>query len=98
MLTEGSVSIRYRSENRDHRLITCAPGVVFGEIALLDGAGRSADAVADEDSVVYELTQAELDDIQAREPALAAQLMLNIARQLSVYLRFASANLREADR
>jgi len=72
--------------------------VVFGEIALLDGAGRSADAVADEHSVVYELTQSELDDIQAREPALAAQLMLNIARQLSVYLRFASANLREADR
>lgn len=98
VLTEGSVSIRYRSEDRDHRLITCAPGVVFGEIALLDGAGRSADAVADEDSVVYELTQAQLDDIKAREPALAAQLMLNIARQLSVYLRFASANLREADR
>ena len=76
VLTEGSVSIRYRSEGRDHRLITCAPGVVFGEIALLDGAGRSADAVADDDSVVYELTQAQLDDIQAREPALAAQLML----------------------
>jgi SulP family sulfate permease len=98
VLTEGSVSIRYRSADRDHRLITCAPGVVFGEIALLDGAGRSADAVADDDSVVYELTQAQLDDIRAREPALAAQLLLNIARQLSVYLRFASANLREADR
>ena len=98
VLTEGSVSIRYRSDERDGRLITCAPGVVFGELALIDGAGRSADAIADEDSVVYVLTQAQLDDIRAREPALAAQILLNIARQLSVYLRFASANLREADR
>ena len=72
--------------------------MLFGELALLDGAGRSADAVADEDSVVYVLTHRAARRHSAREPALAAQLMLNIARQLSVYLRFASANLREADR
>jgi CRP-like cAMP-binding protein len=101
VLAKGSVSILADiDEGIDdaHRLASFAPGVVFGEAAMLDGGGRSASAVADEASVVYVLTAASLDSLRAEEPELAYVLLLNIARELSARLRFATATIQGGDR
>lgn len=101
VLAKGSVSIladMTAGVSAAHRLASFAPGVIFGETAMLDGGGRSAGAAADEASVVYELTRADLDAIREREPQLAGLLLLNVARQVSARLRFASAAIQAADR
>ena len=100
-LAKGGVSILAdidEGATSAHRLASFAPGVIFGETAMLDGGGRTAGAVADEPSVVYELTRANLETIRATEPELANLVLLNIARQLSARLRFATATIQTAER
>jgi hypothetical protein len=44
------------------------------------------------------LTRADFDALREREPALANVVLLNIARELSARLRFATATIQAADR
>ena len=101
LLAKGSVSILANIDDgvaSAHRLASFAPGVIFGETAMLDGGGRTASGVADEPSVAYVLTRAALDAISAEERELATVVLLNIARQISARLRFATATIQAAER
>ena len=79
------------------RLVTMEEGSLFGEAALLDGRPRSASAQAVEETVVYELTREAMDEIAAREPAIAIRLMTNLARLLSLRMRETNEILRQLD-
>jgi glutaminase len=96
LLAAGLVSVRINLGNtaRQKRLCTIAPGVAFGELALLDNAPRSADVVADQPVVCYVLPKTELDRLAARHPELRSKLIGNIARELSARLRRADAEIR----
>ena len=102
VLTEGSISVLGKvAGGRDSRpglrvrYVTCSSGMMFGEVAMLDHGGRSAEAVADIDSVVFALDDATLRSLSDEEPALAALVYRNIAVHLSTRLRIAS-NVRIA--
>lgn len=94
VVTAGSVSVRDPAGN--HRYASFSPGMCFGETAVLDGAGRTADAVADAATVVHELSSPALADLQRTHPELAAQVYRNLARHLSARLRAAAASWRAA--
>jgi SulP family sulfate permease len=94
VLTEGSVSILDRE--RDQRFVSFSPGMSFGETAVLDGGGRTADAVADRPSTVHALPAAAMATLQRDDPALAAQVWRNLAQHLSERLRSAAAAWRRA--
>ena len=64
---------------------------MLGETAMLDGAGRSATAIADASTRVRVLTQATLDDLLRSDADLAARLYRAIAIHLSQRLRAATA-------
>ncbi|MFO1303255.1 MAG: SulP family inorganic anion transporter [Burkholderiales bacterium] len=94
VLAKGSVTIiSDAGDEPGHRLATFAPGVVFGEAAMLDGGGRTATAVADEDCVLYALTRDALDSLREEDSGLALAVLRNIARQLSARLRFANQTI-----
>jgi glutaminase len=90
VLTQGSISIVGRHTGQRQRYISFSPGVMLGEMAMLDGGGRSADAVADTDAVVHALTRVQFDRLCASDPALGVHLLRNIARHLSDRLRAAA--------
>ncbi len=94
LLARGTVTIRLGTENGALRLATLIPGVMFGEMALLEGQPRSADAVASSAIVVYEMDGAGFARILADHPALAAKLMTNMAREIAARLRATSDHLR----
>ena len=94
LLTQGSISIVSGAAEQRQRYVSFSPGVMLGEIAMLDGAGRSADAVADSDSVVYAFTREAFDGLRLVDPALSERLMRNIALHLSERLRSAAAAWR----
>jgi glutaminase len=94
LLSRGSISVIDRA--RAQRFISFSPGMCFGELAVLDGGGRSADAVADMDSTVYALPAAALAAMHRADPAIAAQVYRNLAQHLSERLRTASAAWRQA--
>ena len=79
------------------RFVSFSPGVMLGEVALLDGGGRSADALADTDVQVHALTRDGLAALTAADPALGAQLARNIALHLAERLRSATLTRRVGD-
>ena len=89
VLTRGSISIVSRPDagGRTQRYLSISPGMIFGETAMLDGAGRSAGAVADTEATVHVLSQQDLGLLAQQQPGLALQLYRNIAVHLSQRLR-----------
>ncbi|MGH6611119.1 MAG: cyclic nucleotide-binding domain-containing protein, partial [Burkholderiaceae bacterium] len=78
------------------RLISFAPGVVFGEMGLLAGAVRSADAIAESDGSVLELQREQYELLVTQHPAIFGKLLLNISLLLSSRVRSLSDELRAA--
>ena len=91
VVTEGSITACSPGDHGTHRYLSLSPGMMLGETALLDGRGRSADAVADVASVVHVLGKDALERIAREDPELARQITTNIAVHLSERLRSASA-------
>jgi SulP family sulfate permease len=96
VLTQGSVSVKMHlpSSNRKKRLFTFGAGVVFGEMAMLDGNPRSAQVVAEEDSEVYRLSQEHFNHLCRENPDVAVKLLKNISIVLSQRLRVRSEEVR----
>jgi len=93
VLTRGSVSI---VSPGGQRYASFSPGTMLGELAMLDGQGRSAHAVADQDAEVYLLSREALDAVGASDPLLCSQLYRNMALHLAERLRVASSAWRSA--
>ena len=91
VLALGSVSLIGHDGARTQRFLSVSPGMMLGETAMLDGGGRSADAVADTLAMLHHLDTDALQALQATDPVIAARLHRNIAVHLSVRLRAASA-------
>jgi CRP-like cAMP-binding protein/anti-anti-sigma regulatory factor len=79
----GSTALR-------QRYVSLSPGMMLGETAMLDGGGRSGEAVAVGDTVVHSLDQATLMRLRADDPLLYAQVFRNVALHLSQRLRAAA--------
>ncbi|MEO6409542.1 MAG: SulP family inorganic anion transporter [Burkholderiaceae bacterium] len=69
------------------RLLSFGPGVIFGEMALLDGRPRSADAVAEIDTELITLSREQFDALAGTEPVLHAAALRGIALHLASRLR-----------
>ncbi len=65
------------------RLVAFAPGAVFGEVGLLRGQARSADAVVERDAQLAQLGAAALQHLAQHAPAVHAQLLLALALHLA---------------
>jgi len=90
VILDGEIEVRTVSpEGREVRLVALGPGAVAGEMAVLDGAGRSADMIASRKSRLWRITRQALLDLLREEPDLALALM----RELSARLRRTNADL-----
>jgi sulfate permease, SulP family len=87
IIVRGAASVRIALPVGDRRLVTFAPGTVFGEMALLDRQKRSATIRADEELLCYALSRARFDQLALDQPKIAMMLMANIAREMSHRLR-----------
>ncbi|HUO58733.1 MAG TPA: cyclic nucleotide-binding domain-containing protein [bacterium] len=59
---------------QEHLLTVLTAGSLFGEMALVDGAPRSADAIAEEDSVLYYMPQAAYEKMEKDNPSTALRI------------------------
>ena len=81
---------------RSKRIASFAPGVVFGEMALLDNKPRSANAIVKSAGVAWELTRDKLAQIESDHPEIARHIQLNLSRSLAERLRLTTMELRAA--
>ncbi|MCC7325505.1 MAG: SLC26A/SulP transporter family protein [Burkholderiales bacterium] len=99
LLARGAVSIVSEdpeAKGKHRRVVTLAPGVIFGESAIIEGGTRSVTAIAEDEVVTYSLSRRNLEAIYARNPDLYRRIVLNMLGHLSGLLRMASAILRDA--
>jgi glutaminase len=89
-----SVRIPLAEPGRERRLATMGAGVAVGEMAFLDEGRRSADVVAERDSVLARLSIGKLHEIGALAPGATATFAANLARNLSGRLRRANEQVR----
>lgn len=79
----GKVYISTRSPGgREVILNVMEPGDVFGEIALLDGLPRTADATAMEDCALMRIQRRDFIPLLEREPSLAVHLLELLCERL----------------
>jgi SulP family sulfate permease len=95
LIRRGAVRILLPvNESLSHHLGTFGRGAFFGEMAFLDGAPRSADAVAFSDVELYVLSRRTFDQFAEEHKKLALGLMEGIASVLASRLRYTNAELR----
>jgi len=83
LIETGRVKLGFTSpEGREVLLDLLGPGDVFGELALLDGEPRSADAVAVEPTHLVLLRREEFVRFLEERPRLAVQLLAVLSRRL----------------
>jgi sulfate permease, SulP family len=96
-ITRGIASVRLQNNDADIRLVTFAPGTIFGELALLDKGTRSASVIADEELVCYVLSDKDFEALSAENSAAAIKLLSNLGRELSGRLRRANQTIRQLE-
>ncbi len=78
------------------RMVSYAPGVVFGEMGLLQGQARSADAIAEDDALVLELPRENYELLAREHPALLGKLLLSLGLLLASRVRALTDELEAA--
>ncbi len=80
VIMEGSIEIYQDREDYRHEYALLYPGEFFGEIALLDDLPRTASARARSYTQLLGFYRPDLLNLLARTPAVAGNILLNIAR------------------
>jgi SulP family sulfate permease len=82
------------ADNQFHHLATFGRGDFLGEMTFLDGAARSADAIAFTDTDIFALSRRRFDEFAAEHKRVAIGLFEGIARILALRMRVVNAELR----
>ena len=94
VITSGSIDVLSAtvpgSAALRQRYVSLSPGMMLGETAMLDGGGRSGEAVAIGETEVHALDDRALLSLRAEDPLLYAQVYRNVAVHLSQRLRAAA--------
>lgn len=92
VLLEGKLSV-YSDRPGSLRVIGLSPGSIFGEIAFLTEAGRTANVIADADGVVAILSEEKFAKIKKEYPSLALKLAVNLLTNVAQYLKHSLSEL-----
>jgi len=98
LLARGAVSVVAEDGNgpgKARRIVTLAPGVIFGESAMLEDEVHSVTAIAEGEIVLWSLSRRNLEAIRAANPELYRRLLLNLLAHLTGMLRMTAGVLRE---
>ncbi len=88
IVMRGQIDIQL--EEGANPIASVPSGKIFGEMAFLDGAPRTAFAVANQASILLVAKRSEMNELVKREPHLGMVIMKNVALDLSNKLRQAN--------
>jgi len=88
LVLQGTVQIsKMLAEGEEKTLVILGPEDIFGEMAILDGAPRSASARVAENARLLCMKKADFDLLCEKNPRLGLLLMRNIIRVFSQRIR-----------
>lgn len=86
-ILEGELRVRINVMGKETILTTLGVGEFFGDISLFDQGPRSADVVANTDSLLVKLSADAFDELSQQAPDLATPFLRAIGRTLSARIR-----------
>jgi glutaminase len=99
IVARGSVSVNITlSSGTQRRLATLTPGMTFGELAVIDGARRSATVLADSEVECDILKVDDFNQLADSHPRTKITILKNISFALCLRLRKANGELSVFDR
>ena len=96
LVLEGEVRVRMMIAGKESILVTMAPGEFFGEVALFDHGPRSADVVANKDSLLLKISAGAFQKLLNEAPDLAAPFLFAIGQTLIARIRADNKRYRDS--
>ncbi len=87
LVLQGEVRARVMVGGRESTLTTLGVGECFGELAVIDESPRSADVVANAESVLLRISAGALKRLFREAPALAAPFLLALSKTITARVR-----------
>jgi CRP-like cAMP-binding protein len=87
MILQGEVRVRMMIQGKESVLAVLSVGDFFGEVSLFDHGPRSADVVANEDSVLIRMGAGPLEKMVQEAPAVAAPFLFAMGKTLTTRIR-----------
>lgn len=98
LIRKGAIKIELPLQNgQRYHLSTFGQGNFFGEMAFLDGAKRSADAVASKETELFVISRAKFEIFADKHKKASIALLEGIASALANRLRFTNAEIMALD-
>ena len=86
-ILEGELRVRINVMGKETILATLTVGDFFGDISLFDQGPRSADVVANSDSLVVKISSSAFDQLAKAAPEIATPFLRAIGRTLTARIR-----------
>jgi CRP-like cAMP-binding protein len=86
-ILQGETRARVMMDGKETLLAPLSTGDFFGEISLFDQGPRSADVVANEDSVLLRIPAGSIQKMVQEAPDLAAPFLLAMGKTLTARIR-----------
>jgi hypothetical protein len=96
LVLEGEVRVRMMIGRTETILVTLNPGEFFGEISLFDHGPRSADVIANHDSLLLKISASAFDRLMRDAPELAAPFLLGVGKTLTSRIRADNKRYRDS--
>ena len=87
LVLQGEVRARSMVGGRESTLSTMGVGECFGELAVVDESARSADVIANVESVLLKISAGALKRLFQEAPALAAPFLLALSKTITARVR-----------
>jgi CRP-like cAMP-binding protein len=96
LVLDGELRVRLMINGKETILATLGPGECFGEIALFDQGPRSADVIANKDSILLKITSEAFDKLRRDAPELSAPILFSISKTLAARIRADNKRIKDS--
>ena len=96
LVLEGELRVRMMIAGKETILVTLGPGEFFGEISLFDHGPRSADVLANNDSLLLKISASAFQRLITDAPDLAAPFLFAMAKTLTMRIRADNKRYRDS--
>jgi len=96
LVLEGEVRARIMVDGKESILNTLSSGDFFGEISLLDQGPRSADVVANEQSLLLKITAQAFERMKKEAPDVALPFLFNVSRSVVTRMRMLTKRYKDS--
>jgi hypothetical protein len=96
LVLEGELRVRMMIGGKESILVTLGAGEFFGEISLFDHGLRSADVVANNDSLLLKISAKKFEKVITQAPDLAAPFLFAMGKTLTARIRADNKRYRDS--